>query len=93
MRNFVGAFDCIDKPKLALRQPFELQKQEFTRVFSVLVANILNKVKNKQTKRNNLIHNYFMKNNPVYSGVASKGSYLHKNTGFLTPNSDICRLL
>ena len=23
MRNFVGAFDCIDKLKLALRQPFE----------------------------------------------------------------------
>jgi len=23
MRNFVGAFDCIDKLKYALRQPFE----------------------------------------------------------------------
>ena len=23
MRNFVGSFDCIDKLKLALRQPFE----------------------------------------------------------------------
>ena len=34
--------------------------------------------KTSKTKRNNLIHNYFMKNNPVYSGVASKGSYLHK---------------
>ena len=50
MRNFVGAFDCFDKLKLALRQPFELQKQEFTRVFSILVANVLNKVKNKQNE-------------------------------------------
>ena len=33
MRNFVGAFDCIDKLKLALRQPFAQQKQLFTHVF------------------------------------------------------------
>lgn len=32
MRNFVGAFDCIDKLKLALRQPFAQQKQLFTHV-------------------------------------------------------------
>ncbi|MED9906284.1 MAG: hypothetical protein UFP31_04210 [Prevotella sp.] len=34
MRNFVGAFDCIDKLKYALRQPFAQQKQLSTRVFS-----------------------------------------------------------
>ena len=26
MRNFVGAFDCIDKLKYTLRQPFAQQK-------------------------------------------------------------------
>ena len=30
MRNLVGAFDCIDKLKYALRQPFAQQKQQFT---------------------------------------------------------------
>lgn len=34
MRNLVGAFDCIDKLKYALRQPFAQQKQLSTRVFS-----------------------------------------------------------
>lgn len=29
---------------------------------------------------------------PVYSEVASKGLTSTKNTGFLTPNGDICRL-
>lgn len=29
---------------------------------------------------------------PVYSEVASKGLTSIKNTGFLTPNGDICRL-
>ena len=32
MRNFVGAFDCIDKLKHALRQSFAQQKQLFTHV-------------------------------------------------------------
>ena len=50
MRNFVGAFDCIDKLKYALRRSFEPQKQRFTLVFSVPGANILNKVKNKQNE-------------------------------------------
>ena len=30
---------------------------------------------------------------PVYPGVASKGLASTQNTGFLTPNGDICRLL
>ena len=50
LTNFVGAFDCIDKLKYALRRSFEPQKQRFTLVFSVPGANILNKVKNKQNE-------------------------------------------
>ncbi len=63
MRNFVGAFDSIDKPKYALRQPFEPQIQGYPLVFSIPGAHVLNKVKIKQTNRNYLIHNYFVKYN------------------------------
>lgn len=93
MRSFVGAFDAIDKPKYALRQPFEPQNQGYPLVFSAPGAHVLNKVKTKQMKHNSLIHNYFVEKQPVYPGVASKGLTSTQNTGFLTPNGDICRLL
>lgn len=82
MRNFVGSFGCIDKLKHALRRSFELQKQRFTLVFSVPGANILNKVKNKQTKRNFLIYNRFTGNHPRIFGNSNEGSYLHKKRDF-----------
>ena len=44
-------------------------------------------------KHNSLIHNYFVEKQPAYPGVASKGLTSTQNTGFLTPNGDICRLL
>ena len=78
MRSFVGAFDAIDKPKYTLRQSFELQEQGYPRVFSVPGAHVLTKENIKQTKRNYLMHNYFVKNNPVYCRSNPKRSYLHK---------------
>ena len=47
MRNFVGAFDCIDKLKLALRQPFAQQKQQFTPRIQRLGSRASNKGKEK----------------------------------------------
>ena len=43
MRNFVGSFDCIDKLKLALRQPFAQQKQQFTPRIQRLCSRASNK--------------------------------------------------
>ena len=43
-------------------------KKRFTPVFSVSGVNVFNKAKTSKTKRNYLIRNYFMGNNPVYSG-------------------------
>ena len=96
MRNFVGSFGCIDKLKHALRRSFELQKQRFTLVFSVPGANILNKVKNKQTKRNFLIYNRFTGNHPRIFGNSNEESYLHKKRDFsrqMAIFAVFCRLL
>ena len=60
MRNFVGAFDCIDKLKYALRQPFAQQKQLFTRVFSGSGAEPATKKKKRMMKRNYLIISHFV---------------------------------
>ena len=59
MRNFVGAFDCIDKLKYALRQPFAQQKQLFTRVFSGSGAEPATKKKKRMKKRNYLIISHY----------------------------------
>ena len=59
MRNFVGAFDCIDKLKYALRQSFAQQKQQFTRVFSGSGAEPATKKKKRMMKRNYLTTNHF----------------------------------
>ena len=71
MRNFVGAFDCIDKLKLALRQPFAQQKQQFTRVFSGSGAEPATRKKKRMKKRNYLTTNHFGGGNSVISGLAS----------------------
>ena len=59
MRNFVGAFDCIDKLKLALRQPFAQQKQLFTHVSATPEAEPAAKKKKRMKKRNYLTTNHF----------------------------------
>ena len=59
MRNFVGAFDCIDKLKLALRQPFAQQKQLFTHVSATPEAEPAAKKKKRMKKRNYLTTSYF----------------------------------
>lgn len=71
MRNFVGSFDCIDKLKLALRQPFAQQKQQFTRVFSGSVAEPTTRKKKRMMKRNYLTINHFGGGNSVFTGLAS----------------------
>ena len=60
MRNFVGAFDCIDKLKLALRQTFAQQKQLFTHVSATPEAEPAAKKKKIMKNRNYLTINHFM---------------------------------
>ena len=50
MRNFVAAFDCIDKLKYALRQPFAQQKQPFTHVSAT--PEVEPAIKKKKTMKN-----------------------------------------
>ena len=57
--HFVGAFDCIDKLKHALRQPFAQQKQLFTHVSATPEAEPATKKKKKMKNRNYLITSYF----------------------------------
>ena len=71
MRNFVGAFDCIDKLKLALRQPFAQQKQLFTHVSATPEAEPAAKKKKRMKKRNYLTTSYFGGGNSVFTGLAS----------------------
>ena len=71
MRNLVGAFDCIDKLKYALRQPFAQQKQQFTRVFSGSGAEPATRKKKRMKKRNYLTTNHFGGGNSVFTGLAS----------------------
>ena len=47
MRNFVGSFDCIDKLKLALRQPFE-QQNNYLPTFQRLPKQSLQEGKRKE---------------------------------------------
>ena len=71
MRNFVGAFDCIDKLKLALRQPFAQQKQQFTPRIQRLCSRAHNKEKKRIMIRNFLTTNHFGGGNSVFTGLAS----------------------
>ena len=59
MRNFVGSFDCIDKLKLALRQPFAQQNNNLPRVFSGSVAEPATRKKKRMKKHNYLTTNHF----------------------------------
>ena len=59
MRNFVGSFDCIDKLKYALRQPFAQQKQLSTRVFSVSVSAMLVSMRQKNIAQVSILERYF----------------------------------
>ena len=63
--------DCIDKLKLALRQPFAQQKQQFTRVFSGSGAEPATRKKKRMKKRNYLTTNHFGGGNSVFTGLAS----------------------
>ena len=50
MRNLVGSFDCIDKLKYALRQPFAQQKQLSTPRIQRLGSRAHNKEKEKNNE-------------------------------------------
>ena len=71
MRNFVGSFDCIDKLKYALRQPFAQQKQLFTRVFSGSEAEPATRKKKRMMKCNFLTTSHFGGGNSVFAGLTS----------------------
>lgn len=59
MRNFVGAFDCIDKLKHALRQSFVQQKQLFTHVSATPEAEPATKKKKTMENHNYLTISHF----------------------------------
>lgn len=71
MRNFVGSFDCIDKLKLALRQAFAQQKQQFTPRIQRLCSRAHNREKKRMMKRNFLTTSHFGGGNSVFTGLAS----------------------
>lgn len=71
MRNFVGAFDCIDKLKYALRQPFAQQKQLFTHVSATPEVEPAIKKKKIMKNRNYLTNSHFGGGNSVFTGLAS----------------------
>ena len=71
MRNLVGSFDCINKLKYALRQPFAQQKQLFTRVFSGSGAEPATRKKKRMMKHNYLTTSHFGGGNSVFTGLTS----------------------
>ena len=59
MRNFVGAFDCIDKAKICPAAAICTTKQLFTRVFSGSGAEPATRKKKRMKKRNYLTTSHF----------------------------------
>ena len=92
MRNFVGAFDCIDKPNMPCGGHLNCKNNDLPSFSESQEPISSTRWKTSKTKRNFLIYNRFTGNHPRIFGNSNEGSYLHKKTGFLTPNGDICRL-
>ena len=93
MRNFVGSFDCIDKPNMPCGGHLNCKNNDLPSFSASQEPISSTRWKTSKTKRNFLIYNRFTGNHPRIFGNSNEGSYLHKKTGFLTPNGDICRLL
>lgn len=92
MRNFVGSFNCIDKPNMPCGGHLNCKNNDLPSFSASQEPISSTRWKTSKTKRNFLIYNHFTGNHPRIFGNSHEGSYLHKKTGFLTPNGDICRL-
>ena len=71
MRNFVGAFDCIDKLNLPCGSHLHNKNNYLPRVFSGSEAEPTIRKKKRMMKRNYLPINHFGGGNSVISGLAS----------------------
>ena len=71
MRNFVGAFDCIDKLNLPCGSHLNSKNNYLPRVFSGSVAEPATRNKKRMMKRNFLTTNHFGGGNSVFTGLAS----------------------
>ena len=71
MRNFVGAFDCIDKLKLALRLPFAQQNNYLPAYSAAPGAEPATRKKKRMKKRNYLTTSHFGGGDSAFTGLAS----------------------
>ena len=71
MRNFVGAFDCIDKAKICPAAAICTTKTTIYPRIQRLGSRASNKEKKRMKKRNYLTTNHFGGGNSVFTGLAS----------------------
>lgn len=81
MRNFVGAFDCIDKPNMPCGGHLNCKNNDLPSFSASQEPISSTRWKTSKTKRNFLIYNRFTGNHPRIFGNSNEGSYLHKKNG------------
>lgn len=79
MRNFVGSFDCIDKPNMPYGGHLNCKNNDLPSFSASQEPISSTRWKTSKTKRNFLIYNRFTRNHPVYSEIATKGLTSTKN--------------
>ena len=81
MRNFVGSFDCIDKPNMPCGGHLNCKNNDLPSFSASQEPISSTRWKTSKTKRNFLIYNHFTGNHPRIFGNSHEGSYLHKKNG------------
>ena len=82
MRNFVGSFDCIDKPNMPCGGHLNCKNNDLPSFSASQEPISSTRWKTSKTKRNFLIYNRFTGNHPRIFGNSHEGSYLHKKRDF-----------
>ena len=82
MRNFVGAFDCIDKPNMPCGGHLNCKNNDLPSFSASQEPISSTRWKTSKTKRNFLTYNRFTGNHPRIFGNSNEGSYLHKKRDF-----------
>ena len=82
MRNFVGSFDCIDKPNMPCGGHLNCKNNDLPSFSASQEPISSTRWKTSKTKRNSLIYNRFTGNHPRIFGNSNEGSYLHKKRDF-----------
>ena len=97
MRNFVGSFDCIDKPNMPCGDHLNCKNNDLPSFSASQEPISSTRWKTSKTKRNFLIYNRFTGNHPRIFGNSNEGSYLHKKNGISHTKCrylpSFCRLL